>query len=183
MIFKIDNEFLEFNETVEVEKQIKLFEEISTTDGDFSYSFEVARTSVNTRLFGNPKPDNISKPVYQKIEATLLSDSGDEIYKGYIRIEKIIRNVFQCSFYAGNNNWFGMLSGPLSDIDFSEFDTDLTTITITDAILATEGVVFPLVDNGLLTTRGNANLRVEEFVAGVFVKDVFKKIFNFQIKI
>lgn len=180
MMIKIENEFLEFDGDIEIEKQIKLFEEISTTDGDFSYSFEIQKTITNTKLLGNPMPDNISKPVYQKIEATILSNSGAETFKGYIRIERITDEAYQCSFFAGNNNWFGMLSGPLSDIDFSEYDTDLTQVTIQDAIFATEGVVFPLVDNGALHTRGNAQLRVEDFVAGIFVKDVFRKIFNYH---
>jgi hypothetical protein len=73
MMLKANGEFLDFNEEVEVEKQIKLFEDISTTDGDFSYSFELPKTLNNIRILGNPYPDNISKQVYQRIPALLLS--------------------------------------------------------------------------------------------------------------
>jgi len=110
MMIKVSNEFLEFNELIEVEKQIKLFEEISTTDGDFSYSFELAKTLTNTRILQNPQPDNISKLVYQKIPAQILSDDGALIHDGYMRIEQITTD-YHCSFFGGNNNWFGMLSG------------------------------------------------------------------------
>jgi hypothetical protein len=177
MMIKVSNEFLEFDEQIEVEKQIKLFEDISTTDGDFSYSFELAKTLTNTRILQNPQPDNISKLVYQKIPAKLLSDSGAETYDGYIRIERITE-VYHCSFFAGNNNWFGMLSGALQELNWSEYDIDQTEINIQSAIFNTSGVVFPVVDNGGLLTRGYQQLKVEDFVAGIYVKDVFNKVFS-----
>src|SRR6187551_2724851 len=127
MMIQVDNEFLEFDDVIEVEKQIKLIEEISTTDGDFSYSFELQKTIQNTRLLGNPFPDNISKPVYQKIPAKVLNDSGAVTFNGYLRVEKVT-DVYGCSFFAGNNNWFGMLSGMLQELDWSEYDIDLTEI-------------------------------------------------------
>ena len=71
MMIKVSNEFLDFNEVIEVEKQIKLFEDISTTDGDFSYSFDIPKTLNNTRILQNPFHDNINKPVYQQIPAQL----------------------------------------------------------------------------------------------------------------
>jgi hypothetical protein len=177
MMIKVNNEFLDFNDLIEVEKQIKLFEEIATTDGDFSYAFDLQKTINNTRILQNPFPDNISKPVYQKIPAKLLNDSGAEIYNGYLRIERIT-NVYSCSFFAGNNNWFGLLSGKLSELNFSQYDTDQTQSAIQAAIFNTEGVVFPLLDNGALDTRRFPLIKVEDFVAGIYVKTVFNKIFS-----
>lgn len=177
MMIKVSNEFLEFNELIEVEKQIKLFEEISTTDGDFSYSFELAKTITNTRILQNPQPDNISKLVYQQVPAQILSDDGALIHDGYIRIEGIT-NVYNCSFFGGNNNWFGMLSGKLSDLNWDEYDVELNEANLSFAIFNTSGVVFPTVDNGVLNTRGFALMKVEDFVAAIYVKDVFNKIFS-----
>lgn len=177
MMIKVSNEFLDFDDLIEIEKQIKLFEEISTTDGDFSYAFDLQKTINNTRILGNPMPDNILKPVYQKIPTKILSDSGSETYDGYLRIERI-SEVYHCSFFAGNNNWFGMLSGKISAIDFSEFDTDISQTAIQQAIFNTQGVVFPLVDNGALDTRRFPLLKIEDFVAGIYVKTVFNKIFS-----
>jgi len=177
MMIKVSNEFLEFDELIEVEKQIKLFEEISTTDGDFSYSFELGKTLTNRRLLQYPEPDNISKPVYQKIPANLLSDSGAELFKGYLRVERITEK-YHCSFFAGNNNWFWMLSGKLRDIDWSEFDVEMTEQNLSAAIFNTSGTVFPLVDNGLLAYRGFALMKVEDFVGAIHLKDIFNKIFS-----
>lgn len=177
MMIKVSNEFLDFDDLIEIEKQIKLFEEISSTDGDFSYSFDLQKTLNNTRILGNPMPDNISKLVYQKIPAKILSDSGAETYDGYLRIERVAE-VYECSFFAGNNNWFGVLSGKLSELNFSQFDTDLTQSSIQQAIFNTQGVVFPLVDNGALDTRRFPLLKTEDFVAGIYVKTVFNKVFS-----
>jgi hypothetical protein len=177
MMIKVSNEFLEFNELIEVEKQIKLFEEISTTDGDFSYSFELQKTITNTRILQNPQPDNISKIVYQKIPAQLITDDGNMIHDGYMRVEGIT-NVYNCSFFGGNNNWFGMLSGKLTDLNWDQYDVELNEINIQAAIFNTSGVVFPTLDNGVLNTRGFALMKVEDFIAGIYVKDVFNKIFS-----
>lgn len=175
MMIKVEGGYLDFDDHIEVEKQIKLFEDIATTDGDFSYAFELQRTANNTKLLSNPLPDVSSKLVYQKIPATLLSDEGTDAYEGYLRVERVT-DVFECSFFSGNNNWFGLLSGPISDVDFSSYDITLTSANIQSTFGNTEGVVFPLVDNGALLTRGINQLKIEDMVAGIYVKTIVKKI-------
>lgn len=177
MMLRVNNEYLDFDDVVEVEKQVKLLESIDTADGDFSYQFSLPRTINNIKILGNPQPDNISKPVYQRIDAALLNDSGAELFKGYLRVERL-KEVIDCSFFAGNNNWFGLLSGDMTDLDWSEFDTELSQSTIAAAIFAKEGIVFPLLDNSGLVSRGTAQLKVEDFVAGIYVKSVFERVFN-----
>ncbi len=177
MMIKVSNEFLDFDDDIEMEKQIKLFEDISTTDGDYSYSFDLSKSIHNTRLLQNPFPDNISKPVYQRIPAQLLGNSGAVTYDGYIRIQRIAE-VYECSFFSGNNNWFGMIDGQLQSLDFSIFDIDNNEVNIIDSWSLTEGLVFPLLDNGGLITRSWAQLKIEDFVGGLYVKTIFKKIFT-----
>lgn len=176
MMIKVSNEFLDFDELIEMEKQIKLFEDISTTDGEFSYAFELPKTLHNTKLLQNPFPDNISKPVYQKIPAKLLSDSGAETYNGYLRVERVTQ-VYECSFFAGNNNWFSQITGQLSELDLSAYDIDNNEVNIIDSWSLTEGLVFPLLDNGGLITRSYPQLKIEDFVGAFYVKTIFNKIF------
>jgi hypothetical protein len=177
MMIKVSNEYLDFDELIEVEKQIKLFEEISTTDGDFSYAFDIPKTLHNTKLLQNPFPDNISKPVYNQIPAQVLSDGGSVLYDGFLRVERIT-DVYECSFFAGNNNWFAMITGLLSELDLAEYDIDNNEISIIDSWSNTEGLVFPLVDNGPLITRSYSQFKIEDFVAGIYVKSIMSKIFN-----
>jgi len=176
MMIKVSNEFLDFNEQIEVEKQIKLFEDISTTDGDFSYAFDLPKTLNNTRLLQNPFPDNINKLVYQQIPAKVLSDSGAELYDGYLRIERVT-DVYSCSFFAGNNNWFAMIGGLLSELDLSRFDIEQTVAEIEYSWSLNDGIVFPLVDNGGLLTRSYPQIKVEDLVGAFYVKTIFNQIF------
>jgi hypothetical protein len=176
MMIKVSNDFLDFAPDVEMERQIKLFEDISTTDGDFSYSFEIPKTIKNTRLLQNPFPDNINKPVYQQIPALLLGDSGAELYDGYIRVERVT-NVYHCSFFAGNNNWFSMITGLLSDLDLSAYDIEQTRENIVYSWTRTEGIVFPLLDHGALLRRSFPQVKIEDLIGGFYIKTIFNKVF------
>lgn len=176
MMIEVSNEFLDFDDVIEIEKQIKLFEDISSTDGDYSYAFDIPKTLNNKRLLGNPMPDNISKPVYQRIPAKILSNTGAKTYDGYIRVERITQ-VYSCSFFAGNNNWFSRITGLMSDLDLSIYDIDVNEVTIIESWAKTEGLIFPLVDNGGLITRSYYQLKLEDFVAAFYVKTLFTKIF------
>lgn len=176
MMIKVANEFLDFNDLIEMEKQIKLFEDISTTDGDFSYAFELQKTLNNTKILQNPFPDNISKPVYQKIPAQLLSDSGAELYDGYIRVEGVTE-IYRCSFFSGNNNWFSQITGLCSELNMSAYDIDNNEINIIDSWILTDGLVFPLLDHGGLITRSYQQLKIEDFIGCFYVKTIFNKIF------
>ena len=176
MMIKVSNEFLDFDDEIEVEKQIKLFEDISTTDGDYSYAFDLQKTLHNTKLLGNPFPDNIAKPVYQRISAQLLGNSGAVTYDGYIRVERIT-DVYECSFFAGNNNWFGMISGHLTELDFSQYDVEQTEENIIASWGQSEGIVFPFLDNGGLVTRSYPELKIEDFVGAFYIKTIFNRIF------
>ena len=71
-----------------------------------------------------------------------------------------------------------MLSGSLQDIDWSEFDLDQTEANINTSFSNTSGVVYPVLDNGVLSTRAFPVMKVEDFVGGIYVKSVMKKIFQ-----
>lgn len=178
MMLKVSNEYLDFNADIEVERQIKAFEEISKTAGDFSYEFELYLSSENVRKLSLPFPDNISKNVYHKIPSELTGDDGITIFRGFIRIQRIVSKIAFCSFFSGNNNWMGLLSGPLTDIDFSEFSVTQEIDDILASKGNTSGVTWPIVDNGSLITRSFPQMIEEDFVPGIYVHTVFKKIFQ-----
>lgn len=178
MMLKVNSEYLEFNGDIDIERKAKLFEEIDMVQGDFSYSFEIELTSENYRILGFPTPDNIRKTVYQKIDSEVLSDSGDLISIGYLRIERIVGRFASCSFYSGNENWFSQLTGNLSEIDLSEYETDQTATIIQNSWLESDGVVFPLVDSGDFSRRRYQVTKVEDYTPGIYLKDLVKKVFQ-----
>jgi hypothetical protein len=177
MMIKVSGGFLDFDGDVDVERQVKLFENIDETWGDFSYSFELAKTSNNMRLLGYPMPDNISKQTYQRIEASVLNDSGEILYTGYLRIERVSQ-VVQVSFFSGNNNWMGLLSGAMIDMDLSKYDQVMTEANIVARMDANDGIVFSLVDTGTLVTRSHPSLKIEDFVGAFYLHTLFKEVFQ-----
>lgn len=169
-------EYLDFDGDIDVMRKIKTFEDVSSSDGDVSFSFDLSRTANNMKLL-NPLPDIASKPVYHKIPCSLQNDEGIPVHSGFLVVERLT-SVISVSFFSGNSNWFGLLSGPLSDIDFSEFDQTQDVSNIVLSHSATSGVVFQVIDNAGLATRSYRHMKVEDFAAGIYVKTVFKKIFQ-----
>ena len=87
MYIRINGEYLEFSESIYVEKRAKLFENASKAAGDFSYSFDLIRSQKNMRLLGVPIPDSASKQVYTAVQCDLVNSAGESIYSGSIRVD------------------------------------------------------------------------------------------------
>lgn len=184
-MLKVGSEYLDFNTTVEVERKAKLFENLDSSDGDFSFQFDVPETSHNARLLNYPVPDSISKTVYHRVDCDLQDDSGVSLYTGFLRIERrVSRETIALSFFSGNSNWFGLISGNLMDMDMSAYDIEQTEGNIVSSWANTEGVTFPMIDHGGLLTRSFPQVKIEDLVGAFFVSTVFKKIFiDSQIKL
>lgn len=177
MMLRVNGEFLDFNDFVDVEKRVKLFENIEKTLGDFSYSFELEPTAKNLQILGNPSPDNSAKTIYRQVPCELLNEAGSVVYYGAIRVEKILGKI-QASFFSGNFNWISLLGDPLSDLDLSDLQTDLNIGDIANTWDNEDGVIFPLIDSGALITRSFESLMVEDFSGMIFVKTLFKRVFQ-----
>ena len=185
MMLKVGSEYLDFNSTVEVERKAKLFENLDSSDGDFSFQFDVPETSHNARLLNYPVPDSISKTVYHRVDCDLQDDSGVSLYTGFLRIERrVSRENISLSFFSGNSNWFGLISGNMMDMDMSAYDVEQTEANIITSWSNLSGLTFPLIDHGGLLTRGYPQVKIEDLVGGFYVHTVFKKIFtDSQIKL
>jgi hypothetical protein len=177
-MLKVNGEYLDFNGDIEIEKKIKLFEDIDTADGDLSFAFDINLTSNNLRILGIPVPDSISKIIYQNIDCVVQNDSGVTINNGSLRVERITGYVASCAFLGGNSNWFAMLDGNMTELRLSQYDTDLNEATITGSWLDDSGIVFPMLDLGALVTRKYNNAKTEDFVGCFFLHTLFKELFQ-----
>lgn len=176
MMIKANGEYLDFNDDIEVESQIKLFEEIDSAHGDWSYSFELSKTNHNLKALRLPFSDTV-KSIYSNIPAELIDESGFTVFTGSLRVERI-NEVINCSFFSGNNDWFGLLSESLSSLPLYKYDKDLNESNIQASWALNKGLVFPIIDTGALVTRSFQNLKVEDFTACLYVKDLFNDIFG-----
>ena len=175
-MIKANGEYLDFNESIEIESQIKLFEEIYTATGDFSYSFDVAKTMKNLKILGFPYPDTI-KSIYQSVPCEILDDSGFKVYTGSLQVTRVT-DVIQCNFFSGNTEWFGLLDKPMTELPLFKYDVNLTVANVQASWTKDKGIVFPIIDTGTLLTRGYSNLKLEDFTGCFYAKTLMQEIFN-----
>lgn len=178
MMLKVNGQYLDFNGDIEIEKKIKLFEDIETTDGDMSFAFDVELTSHNISVLGMPFPDSASKNVYHQVQTEVLNNEGQRINIGSIRVERIVGRIASCSFLGGNSNWFVLLNGSMTDLDLSRYDVSLTQSNITNSWTNTSGIIFPLIDTGGLVTRAHRGLVTEDFIGCFFIHTLLKEVFR-----
>lgn len=178
MMIRVNEEYLDFDGDIEIEVQIKLFEEIQTSNGDYSYSFDLPKTNHNLKQLGLPFPDTI-KSIYNNVPCDIIDNSGFKIHKGSLQVTRIT-DVISCSFFGGNTQWFNRLNAPMNSLPLRKYDVDLTVANIQASWTKTSGIVFPILDAGAMVTRSFANFKVEDFTSTFYVKTLFKEIFNAQ---
>lgn len=176
MHLKVNDQFIPIPEDIEVEKVVNLFENILEIDGDFSYASSVPDTAAIREILGLTDISDANKTLYQKISAQITDDSGQIIHDGFIRIESILDTI-NFSFFSGNSNWIDQLSDSLLSLDLSQYNTDKSSISTSWD--NTDGIVFPLMNTGILTNRNDtANLEEEDFHPCIYVKNIITSIFN-----
>lgn len=180
MMLSVENILLDFNEDIEMERICRLFEKLDAAAGDFSYQFQIPFTSNNAKALTIPFTDVSSKKVYKNINADLMDNDGEILYRGFIRVEDIDydNRFYKCSFFSGNSNWISKLTGQVSDADFSQYDVDIKLANIQASWSNTSGVIFPFFDSGNLVSRSNQRTVEEDWSPCIFAKDVIRKIFN-----
>lgn len=176
MMLRVDGEYLDFEGDIDVEAQIKLFEEIDSNQGDWSYSFELSKTNHNLKKLGLPFPDTV-KSIFNSVQCDIINDSGFLIYSGSLRVEKISETI-SCSFFSGNNDWFNLLNEPMSSLPLYKYDYNITEANIMASWAYTKGMVFPLIDTGALVTRSFPSLKIEDFTGCLYVRELMRDVFN-----
>jgi hypothetical protein len=175
MIVQVGDGYLELNEPIQVEKKVKLFDDVSATEGDFSYEFSIPKSQNNVELIRVFKQSQQDKIWNRKIPSNILDDSGVVIYSGFIRIEDDSNDEFsyQASFFSGNTNWIELLGFNLLDLNWSKFDVEYADILDFDK---TSGLVFPLTDRGILYERANEHFMLDDFQGYMYAKSIVNVI-------
>lgn len=181
MLLKVNNEYLDFSDEIEIERQSRLFEEIDTTQGDFSYSFDLPKTARNLRILDIQSIDSTDKSFYSNVEC-LIESNGVPIYFGILKVERVTRTQISASFLSNNASWFGLLNGSCKDLDLSAYELDYTEAAASGSWTATDGVITPIIDNGLYNIegqeRGFAEADLDDLQAWFFVKTIMREIFS-----
>lgn len=175
MIVRVgDDGFLELEELIEVEKKVKLFDDISTTEGDFSYSFDIPKTLNNISIIEVYSVNDSARRWARKIDASILNDSGVVLHVGFLRIESDSNpRQYQASFFSGNTNW-------IDQLDFSLLDLDWEYLPMATADQnPTSGITVPIIDKGALSKRRAPVMVDDDFLPFIYVKDLITRVCNF----
>lgn len=189
MMIRANGSYLDYDGDLVIEKQSKLFKDISLVAGNYSYADTLPLTSNNKEILGL-EMSNQDKIIYGNIPGEVLTDSGELIYIGSIRIDSIVGDVINFTFLSGNSDWINLLGNDpilnntanLNLIDYeviTNFEFDVTEANYIVARMGKlNGIVFPLVDNGVLSTRGFRRLRPKDLQPFIYLKNVMDGIFN-----
>jgi hypothetical protein len=177
MNLKVNDTYLQFDDDIEVERQVKLFESASETPGDFSWDFSLPPTTHNLAILQLYSINQAGKIIYSKIPAS-IDNNGLPVYRGFLKVERKNRREISCSFFSGNSSWMELLNFNLRAFDFSTFDKDFTKTEIVNRESATEGLTFPVIDTGAMTTRRYVNWHLDDFNAWIYVHSVIRYLFN-----
>jgi len=176
MMIKVGSDYLDFEGDIEVDRQANLFEDISKVNGDFSYSFDLPDTQGNREKLGILTINSV--PTFtQKTDCVIYSSTGEDLFYGYLRVERIT-DVISCSFFSGNNNWFVLTDSPLREYNFTIFDKEFTEANVLASHVLSNGIVWPLMDRGTLNERGTETLYDNDWQPFVYIKDVIKTVLN-----
>lgn len=188
-MIKIGSSYIELEEEPTVVRQAKTPDLLGTA-GDFSYQFDIQNTSEYRRTLGL-----ISIYTQQfNVDAELVSRDGTPIYKGILNVEGIEKSLIHCSFIAGNSDWFALIADqkvydiPLSfleqykELAFLYLSLSGRAITPTAQLVAnwanTSGIVYPLVDTGMLRNWGTQDLWTDNFMPWTFIHHLVTAIFQ-----
>lgn len=177
MMIKSNGEYFDFDGRIEIESRIKLFESIDQSAGDFSYDIELPDTSKNRKMLGIPVSDSI-KAIYTNVPADVINNSGELVRSGKLQVVGIGSGIITVVFYAGNTDWFGQLSEPMANLPLYKYDIEFTEANIMASWTNTTGIIFPIIDTGVLVSRSFHSLKVEDFTSCFYVKTLMKEIFN-----
>lgn len=192
MIIKVGDEYLDFSGDIIIEKQLFSFETLSTA-GTFSYSFTVPDTYKNRKILGVLNISNNEQACFVD-NVQIQTDGGIPLFIGYINVTNPI--AIDCSFFSDNNNFFSKISGNCIDLDLSDFDLQLNEDAIVNSWTASNGIVFPVMDIGILRDRNDRfmfndidsrttvfesepwKLAQSDFHPFIFVKDIINEIMS-----
>lgn len=177
MNIKVNNQYLDFNGKIDIDRQVKLFDESGEAIGDVSYDFTVPDTSKNNSIFQLFSIDQSGKTIYSKIPAVLES-SGAPVYFGFIKVGRCRDGEIECTFFSGNSSFFSILDFKLKDFDFSSFNVEWTFTSISARETATTGIIFPVINTGAMTSRSYPNWQLDDMHPFIYTHTVIKYLLN-----
>lgn len=149
MTFRDDNgRELQLNGEFAMTKQsVSIFS--GSIKGDVSVNFQVDNNSVNREILNYKGPQMLNQVAFTKQAFNRVRD-GNILDRGYIVIQDDDTETLSCFYVSGNSNWFQLLQGLITELDFSGITNGKSYVKNFNrtVVVATssEGITFPFID-------------------------------------
>jgi len=161
----------------------------------FSKTITLVGTAKNNKIFGfvfdlgNANVTNDALPnvnsnfnAAKTAQCRILIDKI-QIFKGVIRLLEIVNESskieYQCNVNGDLGGFVSELGNKrLEDLDFSDYDENWTFANITSSwdSVSGEGVFYPLIDIGSVSSGGKTHFQYKAFKPALYVKEYLEKI-------
>lgn len=179
------------NEKFEITKQNSNLSNINDRVSWFTTDIVLPLTPTNNRIFGNAYDIMASNTiVYDELKA-VLSDDGNIFYEGIAVLDSIDKDGYHINIIGDNYEFFKQIKDVnLRDLNFSEYDIELSNTNVVNTNALVDGIKFPLIDytenKGLYNELNNYEVGqpngiyvpIKALQPAVFVKNVVDKIFS-----
>jgi hypothetical protein len=145
----------------------------------FGFVFDLGNSNVTNDALPNVNSNfNAAKTA----QCRILIDKI-QIFKGVIRLLEIVNQSgtieYQCNVNGDLGGFVSELGNKrLEDLDFSDYDEDWTFANITSSwdSVSGEGVFYPLIDIGSVSSGGKTHFQYKAFKPALYVKEYLEKI-------
>lgn len=124
-------------------KCVSIFD--GSLQGDVSINFDVDNNSFNRKVLNYDGPQMLNQVAFTKQPFNRMRN-GNILDRGFIVIQSEDDDVLNCFYGSGNSNWIQLVQGLITTLDFSNYAVTLDRTSVLSQALATEGIIFPLVD-------------------------------------
>lgn len=189
--YRINGEYLDLftsSKDFAITKQISKIGEINSRHGDYSTSFKVPLTANNARIlrYTPELNNNSSTGQFRRYNGQLVEDDA-VISDGYYQVIKFspTKHEVEIKFFGGNSDWFDLLkdryiNDNTDNYNFDELNHKFNFDGVTNSFNNTEGYIYFPFDSVKNNVQGKnkGNVTIDLFNVGVFVKNIFQKIFD-----
>jgi hypothetical protein len=189
--YRINGEYLDLFSDLKdfaITKQISKIGEIDSRHGDFSTAFKVPLTANNARILRYTPELNNNTDVgqFRRYDGQLVEDEA-VISDGYYQVTKFspTKKEVEIKFFGGNSDWFDLLkdryiNDNTDNYNFDDLRHKFNFDGVTNSFNNTDGYIYFPFDNvkNDIQGKGKGNITIDLFNVGVFVKDIFQKIFD-----
>lgn len=121
----------------------------SRIQGDYSINFSVDNNSVTRKFLNYDGPQMLNQVAFTRHAVTAVRN-GNALARGFIVIQNDLGKTLSCYFISGNSNWINLLTGLITELDYSGVTNGVNYIVqLPEAStfpFTTSGITYPLVD-------------------------------------